>query len=318
MDGTRTTQQCETAANLLDDALMGLSRTQKTLSPKWLYDQRGSHLFEQITSLPEYYPTRTETAILQQHAQRLANVIPNGGVLAEFGSGASIKTRTLLDAGAHFSAYVPIDISADFLFETAQDLQRRYPQINIVPLVGDFTAPLSLPSSVAGQPTVGFFPGSTIGNLPHDLAVDLLAQARLWSGSCGFILGVDLVKNPQTLVAAYDDAQGVTAQFISNILVRLNTEVGADFNLAGFDYRATWDADIARINMALVSNHAQSVTLAGHEITFADGEEIHVSAARKFTPASLGALAGQAGWAVDDMLTDPTEKYAVALLRPQS
>ncbi len=306
----------EQSTALLEDALCGLRQPSKTLAPKWLYDQRGSVLFEQITTLPEYYPTRTEAAILRTEADRLAGLVPPGGALVEFGSGASVKTRTLLDAGGHFGAYVPIDISAEFLFETAADLRRRYPALKIQPVVADFTRPVALPRTLDEMPKIGFFPGSTIGNLPRDLARALLAHARQWPGAEGFILGVDLVKDPAELVAAYDDAQGVTAEFIGNILRRLNTEAGADFDLDAFGYRARWNAEAARIEMDLVSTRAQTVRLGGERYDFAEGEAIHVSAARKFTEASLARLVAPAGWQVERLLTDRDRRFAVAVLMP--
>jgi dimethylhistidine N-methyltransferase len=305
-----------TARAMLQDAVDGLSLPEKSLKPKWLYDNRGSALFEQITGLPEYYPTRTEAAILTAHAGRLAGLVPKDGALVELGSGASIKTRTLLDAGDHFGAYVPIDISAEFLNQTARDLSLRYPRMTVAPVVGDFTGPISLPDAVRTLPKVGFFPGSTIGNLAPPLAQGLLAHARGWPNVEGFILGVDLVKDPRTLVAAYDDAQGVTAAFIGNILRRLNAEAGATFDLAAFRYKASWDAARARIDMQLISTRRQSVRIGGQTIDFARDEPIHVSAARKFTRDSLSHLVGSAGWTVGDILTDPEDRFAVALLVP--
>ncbi|WP_417524325.1 L-histidine N(alpha)-methyltransferase [Marinovum sp.] len=302
---------------LLQDALEGLSQRQKRLSPKWLYDQRGSALFEEITGLPEYYLTRTEAAILTEYAAELAGLVPEGGALVEFGSGASVKTRTLLDAGDHFAAYVPIDISANFLHQTAHGLRAHYPRLEIAPVVADFTAPVRLPPHLDAMAKVGFFPGSTIGNLPPEAATDLLRHARRWPGAQGFILGADLVKDEATLVAAYDDAQGVTAQFIGNILHRLNAELGADFDTGAFAYRATWNAALARIDMELVSTRAQTVSLPGARIDFAAGEAIHVSASRKYTEQTLAQLVVPAGWRVEQLLTDEDRAFAVAVLLPQ-
>lgn len=304
------------AAALLQDALEGLSQAQKRLSPKWLYDQRGSALFEDITELPEYYLTRTEAAILSDNAAELAGLVPEGGALVEFGSGASVKTRTLLDAGDHLAAYVPIDISADFLHQTAQGLRALYPRLEIAPVVADFTAPVRLPPHLDAMAKVGFFPGSTIGNMPPEVAKDLLRHARRWPGAQGFILGVDLVKDEATLVAAYDDAQGVTAQFIGNILHRLNAELQADFDPEGFAYRANWNAGLARIDMELVSTRAQTVSLPGARIEFAEGEAIHVSASRKYTEETLAQLVEPAGWRVGRLLTDDDRRCAVAVLLP--
>ena len=301
---------------LLDDALAGLTARPKTLAPKWLYDERGSEFFERITGLPEYYLTRTEAEILRRHAGALAARVPAGGALVELGSGASIKTRYLLDAGSHLGAYVPIDISAEFLTRTAAALRRRYPDLWIAPMVGDFSRPLDLSAAILDRPTVGFFPGSTIGNLEPAVARALLAGARAWPGITGFILGVDLVKDPAELVAAYDDTEGVTAAFIANILTRLNREAGAGFDPDAFTYEALWNAELARIDMRLLSTRQQIVDLPGHRIAFAAGEAIHVSASRKYTPASLAALVATAGWGLAETFTDPDHRFAVAVLTP--
>lgn len=306
----------ETAA-LIADAIAGLTAPQKSLSPKWLYDHHGSALFEQITQLPEYYPTRTEAGILRDNATALSGLVPRNGALVELGSGASVKTRTLLDVGSHFGSYVPIDISRDFLMDTANDLQNRYPALSIAPVVADFSAPVTLPDELAGIPKIGFFPGSTIGNLTPQRAHALLTGVRTWDEVSAFIVGMDMVKSTSELVAAYDDAQGITARFIGNILVRLNREAGADFDTQAFDYQASWNPSLARIDMHLVSSRDQSVTLAGTTVAFEAGEAIHVSAARKYTPASLRALAVSTGWDVATRYTDAAERFSVAVLTPR-
>ncbi|MBY5934716.1 L-histidine N(alpha)-methyltransferase [Tateyamaria omphalii] len=314
MDGS--TQVHVRNHDLLADALAGLTADEKTLGPKWLYDHRGSALFEKITRLPEYYPTRTEAGILHDNAAALAGLVPSAGALVELGSGASVKTRTLLDAGGHIGAYVPIDISRDFLLETAAALKNAYPALDVVPVVADFTAPVTLPDALAALPKAAFFPGSTIGNLTPARAQALLSGVRAWPGIEAFILGADMVKDISQLIAAYDDAQGVTAEFISNILVRLNRETGADFDLNAFDYKATWNADLARIDMHLVSNRSQQVTVGERTIPFYAGEPIHVSAARKYTTNSLTALANSTGWDLHDCHTDANGRFSVAVLRP--
>lgn len=301
---------------LRDAAIAGLTARPKSLAPKWLYDARGSALFERITDLPEYHLTRTETEILRRNATALGRVVPDGGALVELGSGASVKTRLLLDAGAHFGAYVPIDISSEFLHRTADDLGRRYPDLRIIPRVGDFSRPLDLPGAVADLPKIGFFPGSTIGNLDPAAQQALLLGARDWRGIEGFILGVDLVKDAGELVAAYDDAQGVTAAFISNILMRLNREAGANFDPEAFTYEALWNTALARIDMRLVSTREQSVTLPGARIAFAADEPIHVSASRKYTADTLAALATSAGWHVAQTFSDTQNRFLVAVLAP--
>ncbi|MEM7566176.1 MAG: L-histidine N(alpha)-methyltransferase, partial [Pseudomonadota bacterium] len=226
----------------------------------------------------------------------------------------SVKTRLLLDAGRHFGAYVPIDISEDFLLATAADLRERYPALAIHPVVGDFTGPVALPAAIAELPKTVFFPGSTIGNLEPEDAIALLRRARAWPEAGAFILGADLVKDAATLVSAYDDAAGVTAAFNRNLLVRLNREAGADFDVETFAHEARWLQDPARIEMHLVSTRAQTVALGDRTIAFEAGESIHTETCHKYTPASLRALAADAGWALRDMLTDPDGAFGVALL----
>lgn len=314
----KTRSKVESAATdsaaFLKDALAGLTAAEKSLDPKWLYDSVGSALFEEITNLPEYYLTRTETAILRENALDLAGLVPHGGALIEFGSGASVKTRLLLDAGPHFGSYVPVDISADFLQETAMDLRRRYPDLAIEPVVGDFLNPVALPPHLSDARKVGFFPGSTLGNIDPAAARGLLSRARDWPGVESFVLGVDLVKEARTLELAYDDAQGVTAKFIINILERMNRDLGARFDPANFQYQAKWNAGLAQIEMSLVSRSAQRVMLGGQQIRFGLGEMVKISQSRKFTRASLARMAADSSWRVDRWITDPDETYAVVVL----
>lgn len=302
-------------SELLNDALTGLMAPEKSLDPKWLYDNVGSALFEDITTLPEYYLTRTETAILREHADRLAGLVPTGGALVEFGSGASVKTRVLLDNGPQIGTYVPIDISADFLQATAEDLRKRYPELNVEPVVGDFLHTVRLPDHLANVPKVGFFPGSTIGNIDPDAAKTLLARARDWPAVETFVLGVDLVKDPEVLVSAYDDAAGVTAQFISNILVRLNRELDADFDLSKFNYNAIWNSEHARIEMSLISSCEQVASLGEQDIHFQKNEVVSISMSRKYTADTVAEIARQSGWSVEKMITDDDALFAVAVLR---
>ncbi|WP_316013306.1 L-histidine N(alpha)-methyltransferase [Roseobacter sp. HKCCA0434] len=307
---------------LIDDpalhasALAGLTASPKTLEAKWFYDAAGSALFERITELPEYYPTRTEAAILRAGTDRLAAAVPDDAALVELGSGASVKTRILLDRLDHLAAYVPIDISATFLAQVAEGLRAAYPALPILPVTGDFMSPVTLPPRIADRPKVAFFPGSTIGNLEPADATALLARIRDWPGIARFILGVDLVKDPATLTAAYDDAAGVTAAFNLNLLHRLNREAGADFDPDGFAHEARWNADAARIEMHLVSRHAQTVRLGDTEIAFAAGESIHTENSHKYTRDSLAGLAGVAGWRIADWMTDPDDLFAVSILEP--
>ena len=294
----------------------GLSAAPKTLEAKWFYDAEGSRLFEEITRLPEYYPTRTETAILEAEAATLAATIPDGGALVELGSGASVKTRILLDAAPHLGAYVPVDISAEFLDETARVLAVDYPRFRVLPVVADFTRAVTLPVALAALPKVAFFPGSTIGNLDAAAAVGLLEGARAWPGVEAFILGVDLVKSPEILIPAYDDAAGVTAAFNLNLLARLNREIGAGFDTDAFRHEARWNASESRIEMHLVSLRDQTVEIGLTEIRFARGESIHTENSRKYTAESIADIACSAGWRVDRFLTDARRLFAVAILRP--
>lgn len=301
---------------LLTSALAGLQATPKTLDSKWFYDATGSALFEEITQLEEYYPTRTETAILHDQAARLVRHVPAGATLVELGSGASLKTRILLDALPELGTYVPLDISAGFLAQAAEGLRTAYPGLRISPVVTDFMQGFTLPATLADQRKVAFFPGSTLGNLAPEDAVDLLNRVRNWGQVEAFILGVDLVKDPQTMILAYDDPQGVTAAFNLNILARLNREVGADFALDRFGHEARWNAEAARIEMHLVSTVAQKVQLGAAEVAFAAGESIHTENSRKYTRASITQIAEAAGWQLDDFLTDPKAWFGVCVLTP--
>ncbi|OYX72723.1 MAG: L-histidine N(alpha)-methyltransferase [Caulobacter sp. 35-67-4] len=283
----------------LDDVVAGLSAQPKTLPSKYFYDAEGSRLFEAICDLPEYYLTRTETALLQQIAPEIAARIPEGAVLVEFGSGASVKTRILLDAAPQLSAYAPIDISQSALDEAAAEIRVSYPSLMVAPLVDDFTQALRLPSAVAGRAAVGFFPGSTIGNFPPTEAEDFLRRAgELLGEGATFVVGADVAKSASVLIPAYDDAQGVTAAFNLNILRRINRDLRGDFDLAAFAHEARWNALESRIEMHLVSQAAQSVTIGQHRFDFAAGESIHTENSYKYRPSAFEAIAQRAGWRV--------------------
>lgn len=302
--------------DLLAAALEGLGAARKRMSPKWLYDEAGSALFERITRLPEYYPTRTEISILSGGAERLAAHVPDGAALVELGSGASEKSRLLLDAVPGLGAYVPVDISETFLMSAGARIADAYADLEVVPVAGDFTESLSFPRRIGEMDKVAFFPGSTIGNLDDEDAARLLKRVRGWRGIRGFILGVDLVKDERLLVAAYDDAEGVTAQFDLNLLARLNREADAEFDLGRFAHRAVWNAPGSRIEMHLESLVEQEVRLAGTEIGFAKGETIHTESSRKYTAERLDALARETGWRVVETLTDRHQHFAVAVMAP--
>lgn len=296
------------------ELIAGLSRPQKAVSPKWFYDAAGSELFEEITRLPEYYPTRQEAALLRALAGELTAGFGDNAVLVEFGSGASEKTRILLDAAPTLGAYVPIDISPDALNAAAASIAEAYPHLQVAPMVGDFLNLAPLPELGRGR-RIGFFPGSTIGNLEPDQAVAFLANARERLGpNALFILGVDLVKDEATLVAAYDDAQGVTAAFNRNLLVRANRELGADFDLDAFAHDARWNAEASRIEMHLRAERDMAVHLGGETFNFLARETIHTESSRKFTEAAVGALAEAAGWRLMVFRNSPAPSVALAIL----
>lgn len=298
-----------------NDMIAALSRPVKSISPKWFYDETGSDLFEQITALDEYYPTRTEAALLATIAPELSAGIPDGAVMVEFGSGASAKTRILLDAAPHLSAYVPMDISVEALDAAARSINADYPALEVWPVAGDFTHPIALPPEIAGRPRVGFFPGSTIGNFGPAGATDFLRAVRALLGEgASLIIGADLVKGQETLVAAYDDARGVTAAFNRNLLVRANREIGADFDLDAFSHRAVWNAAESRMEMHLVATTAQAVQIDGQTFGFTEGETLHTENSYKFTRAGFETLAATAGWRLGRSWVSPPPEFAVFVL----
>ena len=296
------------------ELLEGLRQPQKRASPKWFYDAEGSRLFEDITRVAEYYPTRQEAALLKAMAPELTARFGDNAVLVEFGSGASEKTRILLDAAPNLAAYVPIDISPDALGEAAKSISADYPNLEVAPVVGDFLNLPALPELGRGR-RVGFFPGSTIGNLDREAAVEFLkvARERLDKGSL-FILGVDLVKDPAVLVAAYDDAEGVTAAFNKNLLVRANRELGADFDLDAFDHVALWNPQESRMEMHLRSATDQRVQIGEETVDFMGGETIHTESSRKYREDSVRELAEAAGWNVALFQAGPAPSVAIAVL----
>jgi dimethylhistidine N-methyltransferase len=301
------------------DVIAGLSASEKTLAPKYFYDAAGSDLFEAICVLPEYYPTRTETALLKQIALEIAADIPDSAVLVEFGSGASDKTRVILDAAPQIAAYVPIDVSKDALEKAAAELSLDYPELLIAPVAEDFNGAISVPAAAQGRIKVGFFPGSTIGNLTQDEAVRFLRSARHLLGDCAqFIIGADLVKDEATLLAAYDDAQGVTARFNKNLLKRINRELGGDFDVDAFDHLVIWNAEQSRIEMHLVSRRDQIVNAAKHTFAFRRGERLHTENSHKFTTDSFAHLVAQAGWSVNRHWISAAPQFAVFSLSPEN
>jgi len=299
-------------AGFAADVVRSLSARQKSLSPKYFYDAAGSDLFEAICRLDEYYPTRTETALLARIAPELAASIPAGAVLVEFGSGASDKTRLLLDAAPQIAGYVPIDISEDALRQATLRLKAAYPHLPVTPIAGDFTMAVEWPHALREHPVTGFFPGSTLGNFTHAGAVAFLRTVRGLPGQgMRLILGADMVKDIPTLVAAYDDASGVTARFNKNLLVRINRELDGNFDPDAFDHLAVWNPDFERIEMHLVSRKDQIVKAAGHAFAFKAGERFHTENSHKFTPASLARLAAEAGWKIERQWISPAPEFGI-------
>lgn len=295
------------------DVLEGLAQSPKSLPCKHFYDQRGSELFDQICELPEYYPTRTELAIMREHADEIAAAIGPGVALVEYGSGSSVKTRLLLDALPEPVAYVPVDISEEHLNAAAERLASAYPAIDVVPVAADFTKSLSLPSlpREASHAAV-YFPGSTIGNfLPKDAAHLLTQIASLVGTGGGLVIGIDLKKDTAVLEAAYNDAAGVTAEFNKNLLKRINRELDADVAVEGFEHRAVYDDDAGRISISLVAEEQQSVVIAGEAIDFAAGEAIHTEYSHKYTVEGFAELAATAGLQLRKAWTDPQQWFAV-------
>jgi L-histidine Nalpha-methyltransferase len=293
----RAPHPTETANEFAADVATGLTAKPKYLPPKYFYDLTGSGLFDRITELPEYYPTRSEIGLLDKHAPEIASLFPQGSALVEFGGGSSRKARILLRAAASVEAYVPVDISGDFLREDAARLRRDFPHLSIIPVVADFTTLTELPAEIAALPRAGFFPGSTIGNFePHEAAAFLRRAGRILGAGSVFVVGVDLIKAPDILYRAYNDAEGVTAKFNLNLLARINRELGADFELAAFEHHAFYNAERSRIEMHLASTKRQKVRIAGLTIDFRAGETIHTENSYKYSIDSFQALAHGSGW----------------------
>jgi dimethylhistidine N-methyltransferase len=308
-------RKCPIASSIPEDVLAGLTAVRKTLPSKYLYDAEGSRLFEAICELPEYYVTRTETALLRVVAKEIAAAIPQDSTLVEFGSGGSTKTRLLLDAGPQIRRYVPIDICRDAVEHAARTLRELYPGLAICPIVDDFTQPLRLPAAVALSPVVGFFPGSTIGNFAPGEAIALLHNARATLGPDSlFVVGADLAKSPEVVIPAYADSQGVTAAFNKNLLTRLNREFGADFDLEAFEHRAVWNALAGRIEMHLVSRRQQRVGIGGWVLEFRQGETIHTENSYKYDSARFAELAERAGWRVAASHLGPSPAFGIFML----
>jgi dimethylhistidine N-methyltransferase len=301
--------------HFLQDVLDGLGNTAKSLPCKYFYDAQGSQLFDQICSLEEYYPTRTETALLTENAPSIASAIGPKATIVEFGSGSSVKIRILLDALENPCAYVPVDISEDHMLAAADALGGDYPDLTILPVAADYTHPFDLPAELPPMGRTGFFPGSTIGNFPPNEACAFLSASRRSLGAnCQLLIGVDLKKPTSILHAAYNDAAGVTAAFNLNLLRRINRELGGDFTLDRFAHDARYNAADGRIEMYLVSREAQRVTIDGRDFDFAAGEKIHTENSYKYAIDEFHALAARAGWSPAAWWTDPADLFSVHLL----
>ncbi len=306
----------EVSDSFADHVVAGLGDDPKWLSAKYFYDAAGSALFEEITRLPEYYPTRTELKILGENAPAMSAYIPLAAALVEFGAGSAKKARIMLDAAPQVAAYVPVDISGEFLAQEAASVRRDVPAIAVLPVTADFTRDFDLPPQVRARPRVGFFPGSTIGNFEPADATEFLRQAgRILGQGSTMIVGVDAIKDEAVLNAAYDDAAGVTARFNLNVLRRMNRELGGDFDLAAFRHRAFYNVADHRIEMHLESLKAQTVTVAGRAFEFRAGETIHTENSYKYTVESFRALAEAAGWRPVATWTDANGYFAVHALK---
>lgn len=295
------------------DVLEGLAQEPKAIPARWLYDDAGSELFEAITQLPEYYPTRAETEILSGRCEDFRRLVPAGRAVVEFGSGSSVKTPLLLGC-IDPAAYVPLDISGDFLRSAAEDLAQRFPDLPIHPVEADFMKPVHLPDQVEGLPKLGFFPGSTIGNMVARTAVDLLRSMRATLGADSqLLIGMDLIKDPDVLEAAYDDAQGVTAEFNLNLARRINRELRGTIPLDALRHVAVWNDTFARIEMHLKAERAIEFEVAGQHFALAEGETIHTENSHKFDRRSQYTLLLAGGWTPVERWLDSEGRFSLIL-----
>ena len=296
-----------------EDVLAGLSAPIPAVPARWLYDRRGSELFDEITRLPDYYPTRTETALLEQILPDVASRIPRGAAVVEFGAGSATKTPLLLEA-IHPATYVPVDISGDYLRDSASEVAERFPEISVEPVVADFARPFDLPAIIAGLAKLGFFPGSTIGNFVPRTATDLLRSWRdLLGDGSQLLIGMDRVKPVERLIVAYDDADGVTAAFNLNLLERINRELDADIPVEAFRHEARWNDILSRIEMHLVATRDVSFTIDGSTFFFATGSSIHTENSHKYGRRGGRVLLLAGGWTPVAEWSDPAGDFAVIL-----
>ncbi|HSN52050.1 MAG TPA: L-histidine N(alpha)-methyltransferase [Woeseiaceae bacterium] len=300
----------------LDELIDGLRQAEMTISPKYFYDERGSQLFDEITRLPEYYPTETELGIMRDNIGEIASLVGRQASLIEFGSGSSLKTRVLLEHLDELAAYVPVDISEDHLLQSAQQIREEFPGLDVLPVVADFTQPFQLPSPrVMPVRNVVYFPGSTIGNFTTDAAQDLLRVMHGEAGAGGALLiGVDLQKDPAIIEGAYNDSAGVTAEFNRNILRHLNREFGADFDLDAFAHSAEYNEDEGRIEIRLVSERDQQFTVGDESFLIGKDEAILTEYSHKYTLEGFAAMAEATGFGVERVWMDAGRLFSVQYL----
>jgi L-histidine N-alpha-methyltransferase len=317
VEGIDAVPEREATLAFADDVLHGLARTPKAIPPKWLYDARGSALYELVCDQPEYYPPRLETELLERHAGELSDAIGPEALVFEYGAGHARKTALLLAALRRPAAYVPVDISREPLLAATEALGARFPRLPVRPVLADFTGPFALPlSGLPSRRRVAFFPGSTIGNFDPPEAVALLRRMARDAGPGGLLcIGVDLPKEEAVLVAAYDDARGATAAFDRNLLARMNRELGGDARLSAFRHRSLWNARLSRVEMHLESLEPQLLSAAGRTFALERGETIHTESAYKWEPRAFDALAAIAGWTPETAWTDDRAWFAVRLYR---
>ena len=301
-----------------DDVLAGLAQRHKAIPARWFYDTRGSGLFEDITRQPEYYPTRVETGLLEQVGKDIAALVGPGRCVVEFGSGSSLKTPHLL-AAIDPASYVPIDISGDFLRSSSDELVARFPDLPVIPVEANFMKPVDLPAEVADQPRLGFFPGSTIGNMVARTAVDLLRSMRDTLGGpdsgAMLLIGIDRIKDVAVLEAAYDDAAGVTAAFNRNLLTRINRELAGTVPEDAFVHLARWNDRFARIEMHLEAQRDVAFQVAGQPFAMAKGETIHTENSHKYGPRDANLLLRTGEWTPVETWTDADDRFALILAK---
>jgi dimethylhistidine N-methyltransferase len=300
-----------------EDVLAGLAAPIPAIPARWLYDRRGSELFDEITHLPSYYPTRTETGLLGQILPELAPRIPKGMAVVEFGAGSATKTPRLLGAIAP-AAYVPVDISGDYLDWSVEELRKRFRELPIHPVAADFARPFELPQETANLPKLGFFPGSTIGNFVPRSATDLLRNFRSLLGTGALLLiGMDRVKPIDRLIAAYDEKEGITAQFNLNLLERINRELDGNIPIDAFRHEARWNDILSRIEMHLVATRDVEFSVSGESFTFRTGESIHTENSHKYGRRGARLLLLAGGWTPIAEWEDAGEDFSIVLAEAQ-